>query len=341
MRCFSIFVALGWLSATILFGQQTGRIEGRVTHGDGSGVGGVTVVINETSSVDITDSNGNYAFSGVPAGATYSISFTLGENVVTETGVSVSPRTTTRVDQEVDWNVGFMESLTVVSASRRIERIVEAPASVTSVTDIEIERNASHGQVPKLLEFTPGAEVTQSGVYDYNFNTRGFNSSLNRRVATLIDGRNPAVPFLGAQEWAAVSFPLDDISSLELVRGPSAALYGANASSGVLNMTTKDPRFNPGGFARLTGGELDTINLDFRWAGELGGDWYAKVVGGLRNHGDFSDRVGPPRSTRFLVPAKDRPTVSRRKPCHWRASTMMRSTSVASGSTSTCRTAWS
>ena len=51
----------------------------------------------------------------------------------------------------------------------------------------------------------PGAEVTQSGIYDYNFNTRGFNSSLNRRVATLIDGRNPAVPFLGAQEWAAMT----------------------------------------------------------------------------------------------------------------------------------------
>jgi iron complex outermembrane receptor protein len=212
----------------------------------------------------------------------------LGENVITESGVSVAAGTTIRVDQEVDWAVGFAETLTVVSASRRIERVVEAPASVTSITDSVIERNASHGQVPKLLEFTPGAEVTQSGVYDYNFNTRGFNSSLNRRVATLIDGRNPAVPFLGAQEWAAVSFPLDDISSLEMIRGPSAALYGANASSGVLNMTTKSPRFNPGGGIRLTGGELDTINLDFRWAGELGNDWYAKVVGGLRNHGDFS-----------------------------------------------------
>jgi iron complex outermembrane receptor protein len=283
-----MFVALGLLSTTILFAQQTGRIEGRVTREDGSGVGGVTVVINETSAAEITDGNGNYVFVGVPANATYSISFTLGENVITESGVSVSAGTTTRLDQEVDWEVGFEETLTVVSASRRIERIVEAPASASSVTALEIQRNASHGQVPKLLEFTPGAEVTQSGVYDYNFNTRGFNSSLNRRVATLIDGRNPAVPFLGAQEWAAVSFPLDDISSLELVRGPSAALYGANASSGVLNMTTKSPRFDPGGGVRLTGGELDTINLDFRWAGALGGDWYAKVVGGLRNHGDFS-----------------------------------------------------
>jgi iron complex outermembrane receptor protein len=251
-------------------------------------VGGVTVVIIETSAAQITDSGGNYAFNNVPVGDNYTISFTLGVNVETQTGVAVTAGGSTQYDLTVGWDIGFAETLTVTAASRRIERIVEAPAAVTSISELEIQRNASHGQVPKLLEFTPGAEVTQSGIYDYNFNTRGFNSSLNRRVATLIDGRNPAVPFLGAQEWAAVSFPLDDISSLELVRGPSAALYGANASSGVLNMTTKDPRLNPGGHLRLTGGELETINFDGRWAGELGGNWYMKAVGGVRYHDDFS-----------------------------------------------------
>ena len=68
---------------------------------------------------------------------------------------------------------------------------------------------------------------------------RGFNSSLNRRILTLIDGRDPSVPFLGSQEWAAVSFPMDELATVELVRGPGSALYGANAFSGVLNMTTR------------------------------------------------------------------------------------------------------
>jgi iron complex outermembrane receptor protein len=164
---------------------------------------------------------------------------------------------------------------------------------VTVVSEEQIEREASHGQLPKLLEFTPGAEVTQSGLYDFNFNTRGFNSSLNRRVATLIDGRNPALPFLGAQEWAAVSFPLDDLAGAELVRGPSAALYGANASSGVLNLTTKQPRYSQGGLVRFTGGNIDTANVDFRFAHAVGNDWYIKVTGGVRNSGDFSvSRMG-------------------------------------------------
>jgi iron complex outermembrane receptor protein len=280
----------------------SGRIEGRVVHTDGSGVGGVSVVLNETGATSITAPTGAFSFSSVPVGS-YTLTLALGENTTTITNVSVTADATTNLEETVDWTAGIAESITVVSASREVERIVEAPAAITSVSEEEIEEKASHGQLPKLLEFTPGAEVTQSGVYDFNFNTRGFNSSLNRRVATLIDGRDPAVPFLGSQEWAAVSFPLDDIASLELLRGPSAALYGANASSGVLNLTTKPPRYSQGGFLRFTGGELDTVNFDFRWAEGFGGDWYGKVVAGTRNTGDFTvSRNGQAEYSRPCAP---------------------------------------
>jgi len=125
-----------------------------------------------------------------------------------------------RLDGSFDWQPVYAESITVVSASRRAERVTEAPAAITVIAAPEIERIASHGQLPKVVEFTPGVSVTQSGLYDFNLNTRGFNSSLNRRVAVLMDGREPSVPFLGAQEWASVSFPLDDIEQAELVRDP-------------------------------------------------------------------------------------------------------------------------
>ncbi len=275
------------LASVMAFSQETGRIEGRVVRADGTAVSGVSVVVNELSLTDITDGNGAFVFSDVPEG-TYSVSFVLGTNVATKDQVQVAAAQATSIEQQVDWAAGFAESLIVYGASRRVERIVEAPAAVTVIDEKEIEQDASHGQLPKLLEYTPGAEVTQSGIYDFNFNTRGFNSSLNRRVATLVDGRDPSVPFLGSQEWAAVSFPLDDLATIELVRGPSAALYGANASSGILNMTSKQPRYSQGGLFRVTGGELDTLNLDFRLAESLGNDWYVKLVGGLRNSGDFT-----------------------------------------------------
>jgi iron complex outermembrane receptor protein len=278
-----VLIALVSISA---FAQETGVIEGKVARGK-KGIGAVSVVVNETGDVALTDGNGNYRITGLAPG-TYTLTFSLGDNRAQETGVVVSTGQAIQVETSVDWAYSLVETVTVYSASRRAERIVEAPQAVSVITEEVIEQQASHGQVPKLLEFTPGVEVTQSGVYDYNINTRGFNSSLNRRVATLIDGRNPSVPFLGAQEWSAFSYPLDDIGSLELARGPSAALYGANASSGIISIKTKEPRYSQGLMVRVTGGDLSTKNADLRYATELGGGWYLKATGGYRDTEDFS-----------------------------------------------------
>lgn len=296
-------VGLGLLTG-VARAQEAGDIAGRLTRDDGAALAAASVVLRETGAATVTDRQGRFRFDGLPAG-TYSLALTLGENTAVHEGVEVAAGRTVDVEVFVDWEVSFAESITVTSVSRQTERIVEAPAAVSVITAEEIDREASHGQVPKLLEFTPGADVTQSGIYDYNLNTRGFNSSLNRRVATLIDGRDPSVPFLGSQEWAAVSFPLDDISSLELVRGPSAALYGANASSGVLNVVTKAPRDSEGGEVRLIAGELSTLNADVRWASELGSGWYLKLLGGLRDHGDFTvSRVGAAEYSVPCTPAQ-------------------------------------
>jgi outer membrane receptor for ferrienterochelin and colicins len=274
------------LAAGIASAQESGRIEGRVTRSDGSGIGGVSVRVDETDQVVLTESDGGFALE-VPPG-TYSLTFSLTDRTASQVGVEVAAGVTATVDKNVDWDVSYAETITVTSVSRRAERITEAPAAVTVVTEQEIEREAASGQLPKLLEFTPGVDFSQSGLYDINFNTRGFNSSLNRRILTLIDGRDPAVPFLGAQEWAAVSFPLDELQSVELVRGPGSALYGANAFNGVLNMTTKPPRGSEGGQLRLTGGDLDTRRADFRWATGFGEDWYFKLVGGYQQSEDFT-----------------------------------------------------
>lgn len=271
---------------------QSARIQGQVTDNDGQGIANVVVAIDELDMATTTTGSGNYDLRNVPPG-TYTVTFTLNENVASVADVVVSAGETTRLDESVAWNVSFADTMTVYSASRRQERIVDAPAAVTTISEEEVEREAAHGQLPKLLEFTPGAQVTQSGLYDFNFNTRGFNSSLNRRIVTLVDGRDPSVPFLGSQEWAAVSFPLDDLASVELVRGPSSALYGANAFNGVLNMVTKQPRYSEGGMVRVAAGELSSINGDFRHAGEIGNGYFFKANAGYRQSDDFAvSRVG-------------------------------------------------
>lgn len=274
------------LAATVL-AQASGRIAGRVTRADGSGLSGVIVSISEIGQAVVTDANGNYAFNNVPAGS-YTLVFTAGDQAETLSNATVTGGATTRADKIVDWQPTFAESITVYSASRRTERIVEAPAAVTTVTAAELQAESPTGQLPKVLETAPGVDFTQSGLYDFNFNARGFNSSLNRRILTLIDGRDPSVPFLGAQEWAALSFPVDEMASVELVRGPGSALYGANAFNGVLNMVTKQPRYSAGGKVQFSGGDLSTGRLDFRHAGPITADWFYRVVGGYQQSDDFT-----------------------------------------------------
>ncbi|HXT20057.1 MAG TPA: TonB-dependent receptor [Thermoanaerobaculia bacterium] len=263
--------------------QGSGQLAGSVT-GTGGPLAGVTVVINEAAMAEITDDNGNYLLTGLPPGS-YTVSFSLGDNSQ-EAQVTVEPGKTARLDQTVDWDVSYAETITVYSASRRRERIVEAPAAVTVVSEQELSRETSTGQLAKVLEFTPGAEVTQSGLYDFNLNTRGFNSSLNRRVPALIDGRDPTIPFLSSNDWASMS-SIGDMASVELVRGPSSALYGTNAYNGVLVLTTKQPRFSEGGTVQLTAGELSTLRGDARWSGGLSESNYLKVNGSYTKSDDF------------------------------------------------------
>lgn len=306
-------LALALVLPLAAIAQDVGVLSGRIVREDGTAIGGVSIVINELGMAQVADAQGKYRFDNVPAG-TYTVTFSLGERVDVEEGVEVKAGETTDGENKVDWQVTFAETVIVVSASRRAERIVDAPAAISVVSEADIERDAATGQLPKLLEFTPGVEMTQGGLYDFNVNTRGFNSSLTRRVAVLIDGRDPSTPFLSNQEWSATSTPLDDIESLEMLRGPGAALYGANASSGIINMVTRSPRGSQGGLVRLIGGSLrhsegtlaegesgvrkgngDAANADFRYAAELGGDWYLKVLGGYRSGDTFtqSRTTGP------------------------------------------------
>lgn len=193
------------------------------------------------------------------------------------------------------WETGFTDSQVVRGVSRYPEALVKAPAAATVIGDAAIELKAADGQLAKLLEFTPGAQITQGGLWDFNIGTRGFNRALSRRVAVFLDGRDLSLPFFGYQGWAAFSFPLDDLASIEFMRGPSAALYGANSAGGIINLTSKEPRLSEGGMIRVAAGQQDTLNVDGRWAGALGRGWYARAVGGIRHSSGFAvPRVNAP-----------------------------------------------
>ncbi|MGA1435725.1 MAG: TonB-dependent receptor plug domain-containing protein, partial [Candidatus Kapaibacteriota bacterium] len=166
------------------------------------------------------------------------------------------------------------QDITVFGASRRQQKITEAPAAVSVVMPAELARANSHGQIAKTIEGIQGVDVVQSGMNDFNVNMRGFNNSINRRVLVLRDGRAPSTPLLNLVEWNSFQTNMGDVASIEVVRGPGSALYGSNAYNGVINITSSAPKDIQGTRVSLTGGQFNTFRGDIRHAGGIGSLFY-------------------------------------------------------------------
>ncbi len=273
---FGVACALLLGAALPLSAQQMGAIRGTVIRAeDSQAVPGVMISLRGTPIATTTNVNGKYVFLRVSPG-TYTLVFRwLGYAPVEKTVMVNGDQT---VDVTMEAAAVSLADLTVTTASREPERQVEAPAALTSVEPRVLQAAGSTGQAPLALAQAPGVDVSQSGVNDFNINARGFNSSLNRRVLTLLDGRDLAIAFLGSQEWNSLPVSTEDMRSMELVRGPGSALYGANAFAGVINMATLSPREAIGGRISVVGGGLASKKIDGRVAGLFFGGRYGYRV---------------------------------------------------------------
>jgi iron complex outermembrane receptor protein len=247
----------------------------------------VNVVIKGTSHGAATDVNGFYRIRGIPRGASTVVFSSVGYQGL-EREISIGGSDSLSLDISLATSEVSLAEVSVYGASLKRERITEAPAAVSVIDPAEIKLNASSGQLPRLLEAQPGVDIVQSGVQDFNVNTRGFNSSLNRRLLVLQDGRDLSIAFLGAQEWNGLTMPLDDVGRLELVRGPGSALYGPNAFNGVINVTTAPPKDVQGTKFSVSLGELNTLRADVRQAGVLSDGWSYKANFGKVSSGTWS-----------------------------------------------------
>jgi iron complex outermembrane receptor protein len=260
---------------------NSGTIKGFVRHADTEeGVPFANIQVKGTTWGAASNENGEFTLTKIPAGEHKLVISTVGHKN-TEQMVSVTANEVTSVNiyllnEEVQLN-----EILVYGASFRKERITEAPSAISVVEGKGLQRSASSGQLPKLLEGQPGVDLVQSGLYDFNLNTRGFNSSLNRRVLILLDGRDLGTAFLSSTEWNGMATPLEDLGRVEMVRGPGSALYGANAYNGVLNITSIPPKQMLGTKITAGLGELNMYRADVRHAGEINHFTYRVNAGGV------------------------------------------------------------
>jgi iron complex outermembrane receptor protein len=275
-----------------------------------SPVSGVSVTVRGGGAAAVTGPDGSYQLDRVEAGQR-TIVFRWPGYQAQEAQITVTAGGVVVADAVLRMQPVLLSEVVVSTASRTPERVVEAPAAVSIVDIPAVQAANMTGQVPRALAAVPGVDIVQNGITDFNVNARGFNTTLNRRVLVLQDGRDLAVAFLGAQEWGANVGGLEDASRVELVRGPGSALYGANAYSGVLAITTPTAREARGTKISLTGGELSTFRGDLIHAGVLSqGRFGYKIAGGYSrsdtwsrsrtNVGDLATEYAPVKNVSVL-----------------------------------------
>ncbi|MCS7000599.1 MAG: TonB-dependent receptor [Candidatus Kapabacteria bacterium] len=243
-------------------------LQGQLFTRDGEPAAGAVVTVEELRKRTLTRSDGTYRFESIPAG-TYTLRIGgIGYQQLVRR-ISIASGETLFLQDTIGIEARTMSEVVVYGASRRLEKITDAPAAISVVMPNDLARATTHGQLPKTLEHFQGVDVVQSGMNDFNVNTRGFNTSINRRVLVLIDGRDPSTPLLNLLEWNSLQQQMSDVRSIEVIRGPGSALYGANAYNGVINITTYAPREVLGTTASITGGEFATFRASVRHAAAL------------------------------------------------------------------------
>lgn len=166
----------------------------------------------------------------------------------------------------------------VVTASRKSEKALDAPATVAVVGQQTVAERPTITPVDHLRE-TPGVDVFNSGVLSTNVVVRGFNNIFSGAVMALADHRIASLPSLRVNFLHFIPASDDDVERIEVVLGPASALYGPNTANGVIHVITRSPLDRQGTTVSLGGGNQSLLQATFRSAQRIGDHLGIKVSG--------------------------------------------------------------
>ncbi|QGW29115.1 TonB-dependent receptor [Phnomibacter ginsenosidimutans] len=266
--------------ANAILAQAT--YKGKVTDKkNGQPLSGATVTLKGTTNAVATDANGEFTLIAETAGTHTLVASYIGyaEQALTAAGEYLR--------FELSESTGLGDEV-VVTASRRPQKITEAPASISVITSKDLDQSASFN-IGELASKIQGVEFVRTGVNGVGFNARGFNNAFNAKVLLMTDGRNSMMA--GGSGLAAGimnTIIKEDVDRMEVVLGPSSALYGPNAHNGIANTITKDPRKHQGTTVVLGGGTQEVFSGRFRQATKINNKWAYKITGEYTAGLDFA-----------------------------------------------------
>ena len=321
MLAFQVRRLLPGVAATLLIvstaAAQSGSVIGRVTTKDnGRFLTNARITVTEGSRTvgnAISSEAGQYTVANVAAG-TYIVSVSrIGYQLQRIPGIVVRAGQPTTVNAVLD-EIPTQLNVVVTTASRRPEKALDAPASLSVVTSETIERRPSMG-VADLVRGQPGIDVSAGGIAQSNIVARGFNNAFSGSLLMLQDYRFAGVPSLRVNVPYLSLGQSEDIERVELLLGPASALYGPNSGAGVLHVITKSPFSSQGTTVSVQGGQQDIFRGAARHAGTIGRRFGYKLSGEYMRGNDFQyDDPGEPDSiSRRPTPGAPRTRVANQR----------------------------
>lgn len=280
-RALVLLLAAAWPAAA-----QSGRITGHVTDAAKKPISGAQVLVTGTALGAESDADGKYTVTGVSTG-TYTVRAQhIGYKAINAGGVVVTAGAATTADFSLVSTPVTLGGV-VVSASRRVEKITDAPATITRLDALALSNTIGNGFAPALKE-VKGLDFIQVGITAVAVNARGFNSSFNNRMLQMEDGRIAVLPENGLPVGGFSPIPKVDMAGLEVLVGPGSALYGPDASNGVITLQSKDAKQFQGFSAELSTGTRNFMDAQARYARAThNGKWAYKLSGEFQSADDY------------------------------------------------------
>jgi len=181
-------------------------------------------------------------------------------------------------------------NMQVTSVSKRTQKVADAAAAVFVITQDDIRRSGATS-IPEALRLVPGLEVARIDENKWAIASRGFNGRFDNKLLVLIDGRSVYTPLFSGVYWNVQDVMLEDLDRIEVIRGPGATLWGANAVNGVINIITKKAKDTQSSVVTAGAGNEERGSGGVRYGGKVGETSY-RAYGKYFNWGPSLDSSG-------------------------------------------------
>ncbi len=172
-------------------------------------------------------------------------------------------------NEYLDLDISQLMQLTITSVAKTPQQFSDAAAAVFVITQDDIHRSGVTS-IPEALRMAPGLQVARVDSNKWAITSRGFASTFANKLLVMIDGRTVYSPAFSGVYWDVQDTLLDDIDRIEVIRGPGATVWGANAVNGVVNIITKKASDTQGGLISLGGGSHDQLMTGLRYGAAIG-----------------------------------------------------------------------